>query len=256
MNRNTQTIIGIGFIFLALVIAWSLYGKEDDTSEKDNFLVEVKVDQNTLPRVQAELTYTGPNESVTIYHGLNVFWKLIKGDSVRYNPGDEMYAPLQQTELKRNKPYIEAYDIYRFDKLENGEYEVKIIADFEFNGTSYKIPASAMINIDDPRKKLMAINGKHYRYDEELIKRIDVSNRIDKKNPPTAKSIYPERKPEFTILVKEQDKTMEEYTIWMEKDVYLIKIEKEKESFWLALEKADKEYRKTNELLLKYSNKE
>lgn len=94
----------------------------------------------------------------------------------------------------------------------------------------------------------MRINDHTVSYDKKLIRAIDKTKWIDIFNPPTVKTMIPEREPQFYIEVIGEN---ESYTLWDSGEYYLVAIKKGHKDYWLALE--NEEYENAKNETAKYS---
>ncbi|WP_309122060.1 hypothetical protein [Paenibacillus sp.] len=84
-----------------------------ETKEGD-FVYRLVSEQGTYDdgkdvRLYAELIFTGPEESVTIYHAASPFYFPIRETTRGYDIGFMMNQPLLHTELRRHVPLRETY---------------------------------------------------------------------------------------------------------------------------------------------------
>lgn len=92
-------------------------------------------------------------------------------------------------------------------------------------------------NSREPDPKTLLINEHTVSYDQKLIDSIDKTKWIDIFNPPTVKTMYPEREPQYRIVVGKNVS----YTLWDSGEYYLVAIKKGKKDYWLALENEEYE---------------
>lgn len=102
------------------------------------------------------------------------------------------------------------------------------------------------VNGIEPNPKTLLINEHTVTYDQKLIDSIDKTKWINIFNPPTVKTMYPEREPQYRIVVGENVS----YTLWDSGEYYLVAIKKGEKDYWLSLE--NQEYENAKDKTSKY----
>lgn len=89
--------------------------------------------------------------------------------------------------------------------------------------------------IEKKEKNEILVNGKSYSYDKLLLSQIDKTIGMDKKHPPTVKTITPNTTPHYTIEIKDGEHAGT-YRIWAEGLSYLVDIKKKDATLWTGIQ--------------------